>query len=88
MRRWFLFAGFTGLGLLLVLGSDEPAAFGQKAKSNDGVVVNWGKPKDFEIGKATAWERALQGLKPDEMAGFHGATAATLNALVARLGRR
>ena len=26
------------------------------------------------IGKAAAWERALQGLEPDEMAGFHGAT--------------
>ncbi len=40
------------------------------------------------IGKATAWERALQGLEPDEMAGFHGWTAATLGELAPRLERR
>ena len=37
------------------------------------------------IGKAAAWERALLGLEPDEMAGFHGATAAWLADLADRL---
>jgi len=40
------------------------------------------------VGKATAWERALQGLETDEMAGFHGATAAWLADLADRLDRR
>ena len=40
------------------------------------------------IGKAAAWERALLGLEPDEMAGFHGATAAWLADLADRLEAR
>jgi Phosphotransferase enzyme family len=37
------------------------------------------------IGKVAAWERALQGLDRDEMAGFHGGSAAWLRDLAARL---
>lgn len=55
MRRCFLFTLFMGLGLLLVLAVNDGAAIAQKAKSNDGVVTNWGKPKDFEIGKVNAF---------------------------------
>jgi hypothetical protein len=40
------------------------------------------------IGKAAAWERALHGLEPDEMAGFHGATAACLADLAELLESR
>jgi hypothetical protein len=39
------------------------------------------------LGKAAAWERALRGLEPNEMAGFHGATAAWLRDAGARLER-
>ena len=39
------------------------------------------------LGKAAAWERALHGLERDEMAGFHGATAAWLGDAVVRLER-
>ena len=39
------------------------------------------------IGKAAAWERALQGLEPADMGGFHGATAAWLADAVDRLER-
>lgn len=40
------------------------------------------------IGKAAAWERAVTGLRPDEMAGFHGASAAWLADFADRLDRR
>lgn len=40
------------------------------------------------IGKAAAWERALTGLRPAEMAGSHGASAAWLADLADRLDRR
>jgi len=40
------------------------------------------------IGKAAAWERALMGLEPDEMAGFHGACAAWLADFADRLDDR
>jgi len=40
------------------------------------------------IGKAAAWEQALQGLEPDEMGGFHAATAVWLADFVARLESR
>lgn len=41
-----------------------------------------------QISKAAGWERALEGLEPNEMAGFHGATAAVLGELAGRLERR
>lgn len=39
------------------------------------------------IGKAAAWERALQGLDPDEMGGHHGGAAAWLADTVERFER-
>ena len=39
------------------------------------------------IGKTAAWERALQGLEPDEMGGHHGASAAWLADTVERFER-
>ena len=40
------------------------------------------------IGKAAAWERALRGLEPAAMGGFHDWTAAWLADTVERLERR
>jgi hypothetical protein len=56
MRLRLLSASF--LGLLLVLSAGEAPAGGQKpgkAKANDGVITNWGRPKDFAAGKVNAY---------------------------------
>lgn len=56
MRRRFLSA--SCFGLVLILSLNEAPAHGQKAdspKASDGVITNWGKPKDFSAGKVNAY---------------------------------
>ncbi len=57
MRRWFTTAAFVGLAVTLCAGGaasqDKKKDGGPKA--NDGVVVDWGKPKGYEPGKVTAF---------------------------------
>lgn len=53
MRHYILSAAFLAFALLAVSG--ETPAGGKKASANDGVVTNWGKPKDFGPGKVNAF---------------------------------
>ncbi len=62
MRRWF--AGFAFVvGLALIVGAGDVASQDKKDKDkkegkkdkSDGIVTNWGKPKDYETGKETAF---------------------------------
>lgn len=46
------------LGLMLVLTVTQSSAQGKKtdvAKANDGVITNWGKPKNYSIGKVNGY---------------------------------
>lgn len=56
MRRpLFSFAAFlVGAGLMALVAAPDAAALQKgkkKAKANDGVITDWGKPKEFEPGK-------------------------------------
>lgn len=59
MRRCFAAASFLGLVLLLTAGEtpadDKKGDKGGKGKSGDGVITNWGQPKDFATGKVNAY---------------------------------
>lgn len=56
MRRLLVAVSFLTLALLLVPGA-APAdgKKGDKPAANDGVVTDWGKPKDFAEGKVSAF---------------------------------
>jgi len=56
MRRCLVAASFLVLALMLV-PNEAPGdgKKGDKPKANDGVITDWGKPKDFEVGKVNAY---------------------------------
>jgi hypothetical protein len=53
MKRCFGLAAFAGL-VVVVCAADGPSQEGKKAKANDGIVTDWGKPTAYEPGKITA----------------------------------